>query len=381
MPPRSLQPRFVRRVALFCAPFIAVFVLIEPWFWRTGESWPVRRVIEHQRKHSDALFLRGIFDQQICRYKYLRLEGRAPRVLALGSSRVMKFRAEMFGEVPGDFYNGTGLIDELADFDDYLKLFHGRFPQVIILGVDPWILNEGYRSSRRLGTSLEPDAALDWKAHLEALRHLKPRLWRQLGSIAPASRANRIGTGAILGNQGYRGDGSFATHVTVTATNWAYVDREKPSIPERIRRGLGRFQPAQSVSASALQKLGRVLRELKGQGVTVIGFLPPFSSESVQIYSTDPAQHAFWSGYRSGVAGLFAEVEMPFVDTTDLATLGLDDRYLYDGMHAEETFHLHLLRRLLTDTRVQAALPRAGAAVETALAQPGSNFFYPEFGR
>src|SRR5436190_5651718 len=104
------QSRFLRQVILFLSPFLFVLCVFEILFWQAGETWPVTRVIEYQREHLDALFLRGKFDQQICRYKYLGLREAKPRILALGSSRVMKFRTEMFDEGNGSFYNGTGLI-------------------------------------------------------------------------------------------------------------------------------------------------------------------------------------------------------------------------------------------------------------------------------
>ena len=60
---------------------------------------------------------------------------------------------------------------------------------------------------------------------------------------------------------------------------------------------------------------------------------------------------------------------------------GPDFQLLFDGMHAEETFHLHLLRRLLKDPAVQAALPHTSARVEAALSDPATNFYYPRFSK
>jgi len=375
------QSRFLRQVILFLSPFLFVLCMFEILFWQAGETWPVTRVIEYQREHLDALFLRGKFDQQICRYKYLGLREAKPRILALGSSRVMKFRTEMFGEGSGSFYNGTGLIDQIEDLDDFLELFRNNLPKVIILGIDPWILNEQRHSTRRLATSLEPDAALDWKGHLAILRHLRGRDLGRLWTAAIRRPPERIGAAATMNNEGYRWDGSFATHLSIDGTNWAFRDRESPPVPERIRKAKQRFEATPHASQVYLARLARDLRLLKNSGVTVIGFLPPFSSEANRLLSTLPDQEQFWSEYKAASKELFQNLSMPFFDATDLSTLGLDDRYMFDGMHAEETFHLHLLRRLLKDPAVQAALPNTSARVEAALSDPATNFYYPRFSK
>ncbi|MDB6040060.1 MAG: hypothetical protein JWM99_3901 [Verrucomicrobiales bacterium] len=377
--PKTSPWKFAGRLLLFWAPVLLIFGFFELLFWVAGEIRPVSSVLAYQKAHPHALFLRGKFDQQISHYKFLGLTRARPRILALGSSRVMKFRSEMFGEGRRNFYNGTGLITQIEDLDDYVELFRGNFPKVIILGIDPWILNDQRHVSHRLATELGADAALDWKAHLAVFRHLKGRdihrLWEAAGNHTP----DRIGAAATLNNEGYRWDGSFATHLPTQATDWRFKDRESPPIPERIRNAEKGFESTPHASAFRLRELRRALQRLKSGGATVIGFLPPVSSESYHLLSTLPAHQQFWSEYKTETANLFKELDMPFTDATDLAPLGLDDRYMTDGIHAEETFHLYLLRQMLKDSRVQEALPHTGIAVNTALADPATNFYYPRF--
>jgi hypothetical protein len=54
--------------------------------------------------------------------------------------------------------------------------------------------------------------------------------------------------------------------------------------------------------------------------------------------------------------------------------LGLDDRYMIDGIHAEETFHVHMLRRMLGDPRLAALLPGTLPVLDAALSSPKTNF-------
>src|SRR5205809_2510208 len=45
---------------------------------------------------------------------------------------------------------------------------------------------------------------------------------------------------------------------------------------------------------------------------------------------------------------IFKRHRQPFVDGSKPAELGLDDRYLVDGIHGAETFHLHVQDRKST---------------------------------
>jgi len=47
--------------------------------------------------------------------------------------------------------------------------------------------------------------------------------------------------------------------------------------------------------------------------------------------------------------------------------------------YSAETFHLHLLRRLLSDSRVRAALPGVPEAVEGAIQSPSTDHRQAEF--
>jgi hypothetical protein len=55
--------------------------------------------------------------------------------------------------------------------------------------------------------------------------------------------------------------------------------------------------------------------------------------------------------------------------------MGLDDRYMIDGIHGGETLHVHVLRRMLRDPRVAEALPEAAGVLDAALGSSRTNFW------
>jgi hypothetical protein len=76
---------------------------------------------------------------------------------------------------------------------------------------------------------------------------------------------------------------------------------------------------------------------------------------------------------------LFAGLRTPYVNASDPTLLGADDRYLSDGLHAEETFALLVIRKALEDPRVAVAIQISRSAVDSILASPRTNYWYPDF--
>src|SRR5262245_43642231 len=134
--------RFLRHLARFCLLPAAVVVIGEGVLVGSGEVWPIDRVIAFQRAHPDSRFLRAI-DQVFYASKYRGVLARQPSVLVAGSSRTMKFRAAMFGDRAMAFFNAGGMINSLDDLEDFGGSFAPpRLPDVVILGIDLWWLND-----------------------------------------------------------------------------------------------------------------------------------------------------------------------------------------------------------------------------------------------
>ena len=95
---------FLRRLLSFAALPALLLLLGETVLQWSGELWPLHRVFAYQRAHPDSLYLRAT-DQAFYAYKYQGVLTKHPSILVAGSSRTMKFRAEMFGDRANDFYN------------------------------------------------------------------------------------------------------------------------------------------------------------------------------------------------------------------------------------------------------------------------------------
>jgi hypothetical protein len=191
-----------------------------------------------------------------------------------------------------------------------------------------------------------------------------------------------IGIGARQNGGGFRPDGSFKSPLPAphSEQEWIFVDRETPPIIERVKHAVANFLPTDRVSPERLALLELVLACYEKQHVFVIGYLPPFSSEVVAALESDRRHARFWSDFRRRVPAVFQTHGFPVIDASETAAVGMDDRAMSDGFHAEETFQIHVLKALLRDERVQRVFPGAEAALDRALASPRTNHWEADLG-
>jgi hypothetical protein len=351
----------------------------------SGELWPLDRVFAYQRAHPDSLYLRAT-DQAFYAYKYRGIVEKHPSVLVAGSSRTMKFRAEMFGERANAFYNAGGMLNSLRDAHDFcLSLPSTRTPAVLVLGVDLWWLNDQVRPvySFQAETSKGTDAPFD--EHILGVRWLlkHPRtLASQAIALTRWTKTTALGIGAQETGRGFRPDGSFKSPLPTPRSEheWRFVDRETPPVIERVKNAVANFPPATRVSPERLALLNVLLARYANQHVLVIGYLPPFSSEVVAQLHSDARHSRFWAEFRRTMPEVFRKHGFPVIDASETASFGMDDRAMRDGFHAEETFHVHVLKAMLREERLRALLPGARAVLERALASPRTNYWEPDLG-
>lgn len=367
---RRLAGQFGGRALAFLLPVLVVAAGLEVALWRTAESWLSETIVAWQ-KDNRSLYMRELLPQDFVRYKLDLIALRRPRVLVVGSSRGMQIRSDMLGVDDLAFVNGGGLVETLGDLETLFdRLPAGARPGVIVLAIDHWWFNPAWADAPRPAPG---EGALDWRAHLTALR----RLATQPAAVAdglfgpPATARGLLGLTARRTGSGFRADGSLAQ------VEWEFADRETPPIGERVAHATHQFAAASTVSPERVARLGAFLNRARALGVDVVGFAPPFSSSVVAALRVDDRHRGLMCSFSTAMSTLFAAADRPFVDATDLSTLGLDDSYMFDPWHAAETFHVHLIRRLLmVHPRTAAALPAAAAATADLLASPTTTAWY-----
>lgn len=378
------------KATLWFSPLLIWLGLLEGAMWHAGEIQPVSRVIQAMdRDEGKARFMRKYLDQALYRFKSACLDHKQPRIVALGTSRVMQFRKEFFGVADNDFFNAGGMIQHLRDLEEYaMGLPPDRSPEVVILGVEMWWFNDTWadvqEQQKHYLTEKDRDDAIDGFAHGRLLQ-LSIRgslngepfpdlsisgLLDMLRHSPAASLSKRYGLIASEKGTGFRSDGSFDYAVAEPSPDgqWTFEDREKPTVAERIRLGISGFEAVSGISENRLSRFRQVLRQLREKDVAVICFIPPFASPVVTQLENDATQAALWQNFLQEIPRIASEEGAEIFVFRTPADLGLDDRSMFDGLHGMETLHAVIVERLYKNSRCRRLLAGNPSMVEGFLA-------------
>ena len=382
--------RFAARgLAFGAAPALALGLALA-WLHATSDAWPMARVLSHEeravQRGEATLFQRALVAEEMRRYKYEAIRRRAPRIVALGSSTVMQWRARAFGPHADAFYNAGGLIQhtpQLAEFADALPALPGL--RTLVVGLDLWWFNANWQPTTRFPTLDALRDAPGWRHDLRARLRALPRLAQALvdredrARIAALVALPQDGIDGLVGahaigllarnGQGFRsGDGSYRypEYLAERRAEVPYVDHDE--VHARIARGRRKMQPGDFAAARVVH-LERLLDACLAHGVTVAGFTTPLARDVVAALAADPRHAALLRDYRAATARAFAARDLPFVDATE-ADDG-DPRSMIGGFHGSEIVAARILRRLLADPRFARELDALTEAdVDRLLADP-----------
>lgn len=296
-------------------------------------------------------------------FKWDLVRRKQPRTLVVGSSRVGRLAAH-----PGEntFVNlsvaGFDPIAIPSIFSHLASIDHA--PITIYLGAEAFWFNPSLH-----GTYIP--WGRDWRGSLKLW--LSPQtLWatihilrRAPGSIRHprALRAwNRVdgphGCVIDVGNSVYGG----------AAQAWGpdgtlYLQTELSSSPSNRPRFVDEnidYYTGTKWSASVQGDIVRALAFAHAHGWRVVGFSPPYASDSYDLLAHDPRYATLWSMFVHRAPQIFGRYGYPFLDLSDSRTLSActDDTFIFrDGAHPGEACEVQV-RRIL-DARA-AKLPPPG---------------------
>jgi hypothetical protein len=372
--------RFCQHAGVFFAPLLVLGACFEFAVWRTGESWPLARVVDTQLSlgTTPSLYGRLLFSQQFNVYKYHMIKRTHPKIIMHGTSRVMQIRDFMFHPLEQWFYNAGGMLQSPHDVASYAASIRSGDlpkPEVLIFGVDPWWVKEGNAHEGWLDSQSLQDDVWFFPAHIEAARLLVRRRvfpWKALLAGAPAPSPGyhyqAIGAKPLLDGSGFRIDGSLELGpemILESMRDPRYKDRS--DILQMVTEYLEPFTLPARVDPRRITVLLTALTELQHMGVEVYVFLPPFASDVQTVFETSPTWQPFWRAYhldlptRLRAAGIVClPLSVPQQD-------GFDDRYMYDGYHPTEIYAAALVKHILQQAAPHSLLREVDLAYLDAL--------------
>ncbi len=377
--------RFLLRGVIAITPVIVFILSAEAFLWLSGETVPIRTMAtRHLPGGPASAYLPGLMGQQFNLLHYERVKVLRPKLLILGSSRVTRFRWEMFGSDSG-FYNSGRTISCVGDLEEYVRALPKDYaPRALLLGIDSWWFKPSLTTPPRFARDVAKDDTKNISAHVYAYRKIFHAIrrghltWDLFVKILTRQDGGVKRYGLIAWkSSGMRNDGSNRTFDRTTPK--AYPDMLPEEITEILKISHPALIPATEADDGLLCRLVAVVKEFEERGTIVVAFAPPFASEVQEAYDENPMHYGFYADYKQKITRIFKENNWYFFDGSSLAALGLDDRVMKDRDHAQETYHVALLNTMAKEPKVRDALRLNPEYLQALLADPDTTLWYPDY--
>ena len=330
-------------VRIVCSILIVVFgyvVAAETMLYRLNESQVGSSSAIHMQIDHNALYGSAITGD-VSFLKYGVAAEKTPDIIALGTSRTMQFREEVFQGATFYTFGGIGdSVDAMRDIFDRISL--QNTPKIVILGVDWDWLNPHY--SHEL-----PENALDSNNVLNRRMYLYKSLFREvrknskvqtqllhpnLDEVDAIGKRPTIGLSAGVNYDGFRKDGSYQYGEYILHPN--SIEERFADTYQRIEKGERRFEAADHIDADELAKLEALINHMRQRGCHVVVFLPPFPNQIYQTLLDSDRHGGFMIQFEDAVKEVCIAQNIPFFNFSNMEWLGASDAEAIDGFHGSE---------------------------------------------
>jgi len=288
-------------------------------------------------------------------YKVLLYNERRPTILALGSSRTMQFREELFagGE---RFVTAGGAMASVEEGTRFVReTFAAHHPDLVVLGVDYWWFNEASTigGDRANGDDMYESYLYLLASGVSSSARLFEHFIRRSDGTAlvpPLARHRAVGSRAWAFGDGFRLDGSYnAAAVLHAAVDESVADKDYRTTLRRVQNETHPFEGGARAVERMITDFGGLVELIRGYGTKVTMFMPPFSPDVYRALASSP-RHAVFQDVRRRLGEVAAAKGVSFEDAS---LMPFEDRRCYlDGFHGGYQLYAEIARRLVPTNRL-----------------------------
>lgn len=327
-------------ILFFAIPIILNLIVLK----NAGELDSVESIVHKQI--TDNMLYGSATNQNTFFYKLELIKATKPDIVAIGSSRVMQFRKEMFNT---SFSNAGGAVNSVAEAEKFVnEMLKLHKPKIVIFGLDDWWFNPNSPAANWKNPENDTSTLITFE------KVIAPYSWLYKGKItfhdyslllssddkikqSIITRNNLLGISSIKRTTGFRPDGSyFYGNIITTANKEDYLFKDTL---RRIDHGADRLEYSNNISEKHWIKAMTIISKLRASGVIVISFIPPYSN-TVYKKINETAQYSYMSELSKKAK------KEKISDFRNPNILNLTDCDFIDGMHASEIAYLKLLLNL-----------------------------------
>jgi hypothetical protein len=351
---------FILKLCVFFAPFVVVFGPAAFVLGISGEILSADQIALKQYEGTRDALYGAAYTNPDARYKLASARLRRPKLLAMGSSRALEFRGDLFTLRAGEFYNAGLLTERLHEMRRALAHLPLAEPRAgaatdegaryILLGLDQWAFSPNWPNATD-NPLYEREISEGSSSVLSSLQRSVRFVWMdivagrlQLAKLSAASE--NIGVNARLRGNGFRWDGSYY-YATVLADPVGAKDYQFKESLKRIREAtLKRYEAAADVSPAMIAELRLLLADAKRRQLQVVGYLPPYAPTVERAFRSG-GKHEYIPKLERHIRPVFEEAGFPFFDFTSCERIGCTDAEFIDGAHPGVTTDARMILEML----------------------------------
>ena len=337
--------KYLKTYFLFLLVFFAVGGALPIWYlYRVGEYTQTNEIIEKQNQ-SNGKVIYGSALHSNRSYKLLLLNTIQPRIIVLGSSRVLHFRQHMFLK---KFINLGGEMGSINEGISIIPYIIDKNPDIVLIGVDYWWFNDKFQKPNQKPTSKPNDVN-----NIPSLNHsLMVFRWLFDGKITFKKIIKVIVFGTtdvgVAGQEkdGFGPDGShYLTRLITGEKN--HHDILFKNTFKRIKEGKSRFEYNSLANKQHIDNFIQLIRELEENNIEVVIFLNPFAKAVNERLNVMRDRYQYISDTKINLQ----KNNINFHDYTDATIIGSNDCEFLDGFHGGEVTCLRILSDLAQKVR------------------------------
>ena len=330
---------------------VIVFSLFIPgllFIMNSGEMLSSKEIVDIQLKKKNELCIvgSGFHDNSNAYYKALFTKVK-PKIVSIGSSRIMQFRSAFFDKPFITIGAMTNLERGMYFIDNVIQQSP---PDIVIIGLDVWWFNENYISPD-VNVIIDPSrydinhrnliySTKEITSVYQWIREKKITLNEFFnGMIGRDSESSGIGVRGIYDRSGFGPDGSHYYTNIVTGQKHAedpFFDETK----ERIEGGRNRFQYGEIVHNKHINLLKKILSTLHNKDIETIIIFPPFAEAVNNAMDMMGEKYQ----YIDDLKAKLKELGIYYYDFTNARLLGSDDCEFVDGFHGGDLTYAKILK-------------------------------------
>lgn len=296
----------------------------------------VKRQLNHNSIYGTAL------NENVFAYKLELVKQTKPKIVALGSSRVLQLREEFFRDSFVSAGNAMNTLKEGRLFlEEVLKFYK---PDIVILGLGVWWFNPLYPNYEKgeyfniNGKNISGAKVRDIVKHIYNRQFFQSQYLLDNHFITnPYSNLDSLGLNAMYNGRGFLKDGSYlygeifkdekTKDANFADTFW------------RIENSNSQFAYASHIDVKRMQDLFDILNLLEKHNIQVVIFIPPLAPSVYKAMQDKQEKYAY-------IDELFMTLQnnqIYFFNYHNPAVLKDDDCEFLDGFHGGDVFYARIL--------------------------------------